>query len=111
MWRCMTRECSHLSEALAGIAGCARADVGMLGNDVGLGARANSCTPPVAFPGMGASLPPPCVKCLVVLVLQGCDTFTISPAVAMKLFKVTQTIDAVAEFEAAARRNGAYEYE
>eukprot|EP00798_Chlamydomonas_sp_ICE-L_P014719 gene14719-20760_t len=41
----------------------------------------------------------------------GCDTFTISPTVAMKLFKVGQTIDAVSEFEAAARRNGAYEYE
>lgn len=42
---------------------------------------------------------------------QGCDTFTISPVVAGKLFNVGYTIDAAADFEAAARRNGAYEPE
>ena len=43
------------------------------------------------------------------LILQGCDTFTISPSVAMKMFMVESTLDYFADFEAAARRNGAYE--
>ena len=43
------------------------------------------------------------------LLLQGCDTFTISPSVAMKMFMVESTLDYFADFEAAARRNGAYE--
>ncbi|GIL68687.1 hypothetical protein Vafri_21926 [Volvox africanus] len=43
------------------------------------------------------------------LAAEGCDTFTISPSVASKLFKVTYTLDAVEQFEAAARRMGAYE--
>lgn len=40
---------------------------------------------------------------------KGCDTFTISPAVASKLFMVGGTLDAAADFETAAERNGAYE--
>jgi transaldolase len=39
---------------------------------------------------------------------RGCDTFTFSPAIAAKLFTVESTIQAAADFEAAARRNGAY---
>lgn len=39
----------------------------------------------------------------------GCDTFTISPAVAGKLFNVQYTLDAAADFEASARRMGAYD--
>ncbi|GFR49423.1 hypothetical protein Agub_g11480 [Astrephomene gubernaculifera] len=45
------------------------------------------------------------------LAAEGCDTFTISPAVAGKLFAVSYTLDAVEQFEAAARRMGAYEQE
>ncbi|GIL89170.1 hypothetical protein Vretifemale_16983 [Volvox reticuliferus] len=45
------------------------------------------------------------------LAAEGCDTFTISPSVASKLFKVTYTLDAVDQFEAAARRMGAYDLE
>ncbi len=41
------------------------------------------------------------------LELQGCDTFTISAAVASKLFMTEDILSA--EFEASARRNGAYE--
>lgn len=40
--------------------------------------------------------------------MQGCDTFTISPSVAMKMFMVESTLDYFVDFEAAARRNGAY---
>ncbi|KAG2431800.1 hypothetical protein HXX76_009295 [Chlamydomonas incerta] len=43
------------------------------------------------------------------LAAEGCDTFTISPAVASKLFAVSYTLDAVEAFEASARRMGAYE--
>ncbi|KAG2484976.1 hypothetical protein HYH03_016272 [Edaphochlamys debaryana] len=43
------------------------------------------------------------------LAAEGCDTFTISPAVAGKLFAVSYTLDAVEQFEASARRMGAYE--
>ncbi|KXZ41984.1 hypothetical protein GPECTOR_230g519 [Gonium pectorale] len=39
----------------------------------------------------------------------GCDTFTISPSVASKLFTVSYTLDAVDAFEGAARRMGAYD--
>lgn len=39
---------------------------------------------------------------------QGCDTFTISPAVASKLFQSPYTLDAVEQFEGAAHRMGAY---
>ncbi|EFJ41563.1 hypothetical protein VOLCADRAFT_119676, partial [Volvox carteri f. nagariensis] len=45
------------------------------------------------------------------LAAEGCDTFTISPSVASKLFKVTYTLDAVEQFEASARRMGAYDLE
>ena len=38
--------------------------------------------------------------------LQGCDTFTISPATSSKLFNFSNTIDAAADFELAAKRNG-----
>ena len=41
--------------------------------------------------------------------MQGCDTFTISTAVASNLFNVPFTIDAAGEFEVAARKNGAYD--
>ncbi|GLC33795.1 hypothetical protein PLESTB_000117300 [Pleodorina starrii] len=43
------------------------------------------------------------------LAAEGCDTFTISPAVASKLFAVSYTLDAVEQFEASARRMGAYD--
>lgn len=38
--------------------------------------------------------------------MQGCNTFTISPAVAEQLYTVPDTLTAAAEFEAAAARNG-----
>lgn len=37
--------------------------------------------------------------------VQGCDTFTISPAVATSMFNVMNTMTAAADFEAAAERN------
>ncbi|KAG2454458.1 hypothetical protein HYH02_001477 [Chlamydomonas schloesseri] len=43
------------------------------------------------------------------LAAEGCDTFTISPAVAGKLFAVSYTLDAVEAFEQSARRMGAYD--
>ena len=41
--------------------------------------------------------------------LQGCDTFTITAAVALKMFTVEDSLTSSAGFEEAARRNGAYE--
>lgn len=40
---------------------------------------------------------------------QGCNTFTITPTLAAKLFNNPYTIDAAADFEAAAKANGADE--
>lgn len=40
--------------------------------------------------------------------LQGCDTFTFSPAVAEQLIAVPDTLQAAADFEAAAARNGPF---
>jgi hypothetical protein len=36
---------------------------------------------------------------------QGCDTFTFSPAVAQQMLAVPQTLQAVQDFHAAAKRN------
>ena len=43
--------------------------------------------------------------------LQGCDTFTISPAVALKMFMIEDSLSSSVGFEEAARRNGAYDDE
>jgi hypothetical protein len=43
------------------------------------------------------------------LLLQGCDTFTFSPAIMAKLCEVPATAQAALDFEAAAARNGAAE--
>lgn len=42
---------------------------------------------------------------LLVVVLQGCDTFTFSPKVMVEMFSVSWTLKAAAEFEAAAACN------
>lgn len=54
---------------------------------------------------------PLCIQCTfltaVLYYMQGCDTFTFSPAVMQQLVDLPETLQAATDFEDAAARNGA----